>query len=350
MLPRPIQRLSKCPSSRSHRSGGPVPGGPVPPPGAGPDDGLGMGMLVGIVVLLAVGAGVLAFFLLHNRGHHAAATTTVIVKGEAGPRRQRARLVGRAPPGSDRGSPPVCDIDAAQRRFRRPHPDGSRPRSRRDGSRREPARKPERRGEDPRDAHDLERRRDAGLPDLHRGDLAGDDHRDLARCHDAACGGNDFPTASTSTATRRRDDDDARSAHHRDRPECHGRRCSGRRASLGPRRVPRQPGLRPGHEHPRHDRGREPCLGRVGRPRAHTSRSTPRPGRARTRPTVPDVTGRTIPQAVSALQHAGLRLIFLKKPVTDRSLAGTVVEQTPAPGAKAPKNAQVLVYMGAYSS
>jgi eukaryotic-like serine/threonine-protein kinase len=64
--------------------------------------------------------------------------------------------------------------------------------------------------------------------------------------------------------------------------------------------------------------------------------------------TVPDVTGQSIPQAVSTLQHAGLRLIFVKKAVTDRSLAGKVVEQTPSAGKTAPKNAQVLVYMGAF--
>jgi beta-lactam-binding protein with PASTA domain len=65
--------------------------------------------------------------------------------------------------------------------------------------------------------------------------------------------------------------------------------------------------------------------------------------------TVPDATGQTIPQAVSSMQHAGLRLIFLKKPVSERSLAGKVVEQSPAAGKTAPHNAQVLVYMGAFT-
>jgi beta-lactam-binding protein with PASTA domain len=64
--------------------------------------------------------------------------------------------------------------------------------------------------------------------------------------------------------------------------------------------------------------------------------------------TVPDASGQTIPQAVSTMQHAGLRLIFLKKTVTDQSLAGKIVEQTPPAGHTAPKNAQVLVYMGAF--
>ena len=48
------------------------------------------------------------------------------------------------------------------------------------------------------------------------------------------------------------------------------------------------------------------------------------------------------------MQHAGLRLIDLKQTVTDPSLAGKIVDQTPAAGKAAPKNAQVLVYMGAF--
>jgi beta-lactam-binding protein with PASTA domain len=65
--------------------------------------------------------------------------------------------------------------------------------------------------------------------------------------------------------------------------------------------------------------------------------------------TVPSVVGRSVPQALSALNGAGLRLILLKAPVSDRSRAGTIVAQTPLPGKQAPKNAQVLVYMGALS-
>ncbi len=68
----------------------------------------------------------------------------------------------------------------------------------------------------------------------------------------------------------------------------------------------------------------------------------------KTQETVPDVAGKTIPQAVAAMQQAGLRLIFVKKAVSQRTQAGTVVEQTPASGKTAPKNAQVLVYMGAF--
>jgi beta-lactam-binding protein with PASTA domain len=66
--------------------------------------------------------------------------------------------------------------------------------------------------------------------------------------------------------------------------------------------------------------------------------------------TVADVVGQRIPQAVSTLNGVGLRLILLKMRVSDRSKAGVVVAQTPLPGKHAPKNAQVLVYMGAYQT
>lgn len=61
---------------------------------------------------------------------------------------------------------------------------------------------------------------------------------------------------------------------------------------------------------------------------------------------VPDTVGHTLDQAVSTLNAAGLRLIFVKLPVTTRAQVGKVVEQTPAAGKTAPKNAQVLVYLG----
>jgi beta-lactam-binding protein with PASTA domain len=64
--------------------------------------------------------------------------------------------------------------------------------------------------------------------------------------------------------------------------------------------------------------------------------------------TVPNVVGRRIPQALATLHSAGLRLILLDTSVSDRSQAGVIVTQTPLPGKHAPKNAQVLVYLGAY--
>jgi beta-lactam-binding protein with PASTA domain len=65
---------------------------------------------------------------------------------------------------------------------------------------------------------------------------------------------------------------------------------------------------------------------------------------------VPNVVGRRIPKAVSTLNGSGLRLVLLRTTVSDKSQAGMVVSQTPEPGKQAPKNAQILVYMGAYSA
>ena len=63
---------------------------------------------------------------------------------------------------------------------------------------------------------------------------------------------------------------------------------------------------------------------------------------------VPDVIGQTLPQAVSAMQGAHLRLIYLKLPVTSRAQAGKIVQQSPLGGGSAPQNAQVLVFLGAF--
>jgi len=63
---------------------------------------------------------------------------------------------------------------------------------------------------------------------------------------------------------------------------------------------------------------------------------------------VPNVIGQTLQQAVSSLNAAHLRLIYLKYPVTSQGQAGKVVQQSPLSGAQAPQNAQVVVYLGAY--
>ena len=63
---------------------------------------------------------------------------------------------------------------------------------------------------------------------------------------------------------------------------------------------------------------------------------------------VPNVVGQTLQQAVSALNAAHLRLIYLKYPVTSQGQAGKVVQQSPLSGAQAPQNAQVVVYLGAF--
>jgi beta-lactam-binding protein with PASTA domain len=64
--------------------------------------------------------------------------------------------------------------------------------------------------------------------------------------------------------------------------------------------------------------------------------------------TVPNVVGQTLQQAVSSLNAAHLRLIYLKFPVTSQTQAGKVAQQSPLSGATAPQNAQVVVYLGAF--
>lgn len=64
---------------------------------------------------------------------------------------------------------------------------------------------------------------------------------------------------------------------------------------------------------------------------------------------VPNVIGRQLHQAVASLNAANLRLIYLRYPVGVRAKAGTIVQQSPLGGASAPQNAQVLVFVGAYS-
>jgi serine/threonine-protein kinase len=64
--------------------------------------------------------------------------------------------------------------------------------------------------------------------------------------------------------------------------------------------------------------------------------------------TVPNVVGTRIAEALPALHAVGLRLIVLKTPVEDKSQAGVIALQATAAGKQAPRNAQVLVYYGAY--
>ena len=62
---------------------------------------------------------------------------------------------------------------------------------------------------------------------------------------------------------------------------------------------------------------------------------------------VPNVIGKTLQDALSAINGAHLRLIYLKYPVTSQAQAGKVVQQTPLANGHAPQNAQVIVYLGA---
>ena len=65
---------------------------------------------------------------------------------------------------------------------------------------------------------------------------------------------------------------------------------------------------------------------------------------------VPNVIGKTLTDAVSAVQAANLRLIYLKSAVTSRAQAGKIVQQSPLGGGSAPRNAQILVYLGAFKA
>jgi beta-lactam-binding protein with PASTA domain len=81
---------------------------------------------------------------------------------------------------------------------------------------------------------------------------------------------------------------------------------------------------------------------------SHVQINISRGPNATTDTTVPNTVGQTLTQAVSTLNAAHLRLIYLKYPVTSQAQAGKVVQQSPLSGAKAPQNAQVVVYLGAY--
>jgi beta-lactam-binding protein with PASTA domain len=63
---------------------------------------------------------------------------------------------------------------------------------------------------------------------------------------------------------------------------------------------------------------------------------------------MPNVVGKTLPQALAAVNGANLRLLYLNFPVTSKSQAGTIVQQSPLAGGHAPQNAQVLVFMGVF--
>ena len=64
---------------------------------------------------------------------------------------------------------------------------------------------------------------------------------------------------------------------------------------------------------------------------------------------IPDVSGETQGQADTHLRTAGFAVIAVPWPVSDQSLDGTVVNETPAGGGKAPRGATIVVYIGSFS-
>jgi serine/threonine-protein kinase len=63
---------------------------------------------------------------------------------------------------------------------------------------------------------------------------------------------------------------------------------------------------------------------------------------------VPNVVGQTLQQALTSINGAQLRLIYVKLPVTSQSQAGKIVQQSPLGGGHAPQNAQIVVFLGAF--
>jgi beta-lactam-binding protein with PASTA domain len=63
---------------------------------------------------------------------------------------------------------------------------------------------------------------------------------------------------------------------------------------------------------------------------------------------VPNVVGQTLQQALTSINGAQLRLIYVKLAVTSRSQAGKIVQQSPLGGGHAPQNAQIVVFLGAF--
>jgi beta-lactam-binding protein with PASTA domain len=61
---------------------------------------------------------------------------------------------------------------------------------------------------------------------------------------------------------------------------------------------------------------------------------------------VPDVTGEDQQTATSQLQSAGFTVQVIEVPATDPSQAGTVLDEQPAGGTRAPKGSQITIYVG----
>jgi serine/threonine-protein kinase len=64
--------------------------------------------------------------------------------------------------------------------------------------------------------------------------------------------------------------------------------------------------------------------------------------------TIPNLVGKTLTDAVGALNASHLRLIYIKRPVQTRTDVGKVIQQTPLSGGQAPQNAQILVFLGVF--
>ena len=65
---------------------------------------------------------------------------------------------------------------------------------------------------------------------------------------------------------------------------------------------------------------------------------------------VPNVVGQDEATAQTTLQNAGFSVVAEDSPTTDSSQDGKVVDEQPAPGTKAPKGSQIIIYVGRLTS
>jgi len=314
------------------------------PPAAGPpaevaDNRFGMGMLLGLVVLLAVG-GVIAAILLTRHHHQAAAVTTTVVVGKP------ATVAGSNPS-------PAGPASVVVRRF---------------------IGQPKKAAASALRGQGFTVRFATVAGSAPAGVVVGQDPAPQAKAaaHSvvtlqlsngaAAAGSNGASTVtvttsgSATTATGATSTAATTTAAAPPKPatasvpDVSGNQVQAAAQSLGAAGFPVSIAYVPSTEPLGTVVAQSPGAGTSEPTTAHvTINAASGPGQKQ-QESVPDATGKSIPDAVSAMNGAGLRLFLLKKAVCDRSLAGKVVEQTPAAGKTAPHNAQVLVYMGAFQS
>ena len=158
-------------------------------------------------------------------------------------------------------------------------------------------------------------------------------------------------TGTTTTAATTTSSGTPPTPGERDRARRLGPDRAGGGDGLQQRGRPREPRLR-ARAGPARERRAAGEAGRDDRalPRARADQPLARPRRQAGRLRSRTRSARRCTDAVSTMNGAGLRLIFVKLPVTSASQIGKVVQQSPLSGGKAPQNAQVLVYLGAKAS
>ena len=308
-------------------------------PGEVADDRFGLGMLIGLVVLLAVG-GVIAAILLTRHHHNAAAvtTTTVVIKqtvpAAAAPAAGAAAASVVLPSFIGETKQTAASTLRTQGltvRFatvRGPAPAGAVV------------------GQDPA-PHQSAAANSVVTLQISNGAAASPATVRVSTVTVTTAATSTTPPASRPTSTAATTPSKPATVTV---PDVSGNQAQSAAQALGRAGFPVSIAYVPGTDPLGTILAESPSAGSTAPTTAHvTINASSGPGQ-KPQETVPDATGKTIPEAVAAMNGAGLRLFLLKKPVSDRALAGKVVEQTPAPGKTAPHNAQVLVYMGAFES